>query len=98
MQIIISKNCILTITKGMKAMNQQNMNGMNKYILLKNMIIYEPISRIELSRMTGLSKMTITGLVKEYMDANVIRECGLADSTGGRKRTYLQVCMLALLI
>lgn len=78
-------------------MNQQSMNGMNKYILLKNMIIHEPISRIELSRMTGLSKMTITGLVKEYMDANIVRECGAADSTGGRKRTYLQVIPDALL-
>lgn len=75
----------------MIGMNQQNMNGINKYILLKNIIINEPISRIELSHLTGLSKMTITGLIKEYMEAGIVRECGAAESTGGRKRTYLQV-------
>lgn len=82
---------------GLIGMNQQNMNGLNKYILLKNIIIHEPISRIELSRLTGLSKMTITGLVKEYMEAGVVRECGEGDSTGGRKRTNLQAVPDALL-
>ncbi len=81
----------------MIGMNQQNMNGINKYILLKNIIINEPISRIELSHLTGLSKMTITGLIKEYMEAGIVRECGVADSTGGRKRTYLQVVPESLL-
>lgn len=74
----------------MIGMNHQNMNGINKYILLKNILIHEPISRIELSQLTGLSKMTITALIKEYMEAGIVRECGEADSTGGRKRTYLQ--------
>lgn len=81
----------------MIGMNQQNMNGINKYVLLKNIIINEPISRIELSHLTGLSKMTITGLIKEYMEAGIVRECGVADSTGGRKRTYLQVVPESLL-
>lgn len=81
----------------MIGMNQQNMNGINKYILLKNIIINEPISRIELSHLTGLSKMTVTGLIKEYIEAGVVMECGVADSTGGRKRTYLQVVPEALL-
>ncbi|MDE7330726.1 MAG: ROK family protein [Lachnospiraceae bacterium] len=81
----------------MIGMNQQNMNGINKYILLKNIIINEPISRIELSHLTGLSKMTVTGLIKEYMDAGIVQECGMADSTGGRRRTYLQVAPESLL-
>lgn len=81
----------------MIGMNQQNMNGINKYVLLKNIIINEPISRIELSHLTGLSKMTITGLIKEYMEAGIVRECGVANSTGGRKRTYLQVVPESLL-
>ena len=37
----------------MIGMNQQSMNGINKHILLKNIIIHEPISRIELSHLTG---------------------------------------------
>lgn len=81
----------------MIGMNQQNMNGINKHVLLKNIIINEPISRIELSRLTGLSKMTVTGLVKEYMDAGIVRECGAARSTGGRRRTYLQAAPESLL-
>ena len=81
----------------MVGMNQQNMNGINKYILLKNILINEPISRIELSHLTGLSKMTITGLIKEYMEAGTVRECGMAESTGGRRRTYLQVIPDSLL-
>lgn len=81
----------------MIGINQQNMNETNKYLLLKNIIIKEPISRIELSRLTGLSKMTVTCLIKEYIEAGIIRECGSADSTGGRKRTYLQAAPDALL-
>lgn len=81
----------------MIGMNQQNMNGINKYILLKNIIINEPISRIELSHMTGLSKMTVTGLIREYMDEGIVRECGAAESTGGRRRTYLQAVPESLL-
>lgn len=81
----------------MIGMNQQSMNGINKHILLKNIIIHEPISRIELSHLTGLSKMTVTGLVKEYLDEGIVRECGVAESTGGRRRTYLQAVPDSLL-
>lgn len=81
----------------MIGMNQQNMNGINKYVLLKNILIHEPISRIELSRLTGLSKMTVTGLIKEYIEAGIVRESGEADSTGGRKRTFLQAVPDSLL-
>jgi len=77
--------------------NHQNMNETNKYVLLKSILTKAPISRVELSQLTGLNKMTVTGLVNEFIEKGIVWECGEAKSTGGRKRTYLDVVPDSLL-
>jgi predicted NBD/HSP70 family sugar kinase len=81
----------------MIGVNHQNMNETNKYVLLKSIVTQAPISRAELSQITGLNKMTVTGLVNEYIEKGIVGECGEANSTGGRKRVFLDVLPDSLL-
>ena len=38
----------------MEGMNHHNMNGTNKYVLLKHLALQGPLSRVDLSNKTGL--------------------------------------------
>ncbi|TAH68303.1 MAG: ROK family protein [Anaerolineaceae bacterium] len=78
-------------------MNQRNMNDKNKGVLLKSIVTQGPMSRVKLSKLLGLSKMTITGIVNEYLAKGILQECGSASSTGGRKPMFLDVVPNSLL-
>lgn len=81
----------------MTGVNLQNMNETNKFLLLKTIIMQGPISRIELSKQTGLSKMTVTTLISEYIEKGIVRECGTTQSTVGRKPVLLEAVADSLL-
>ncbi len=74
----------------MTGVNLQDMNGMNKFLLLKTIVTQGPISRIELSKQTGLSKMTVTSLIGEYITKGIVRECGITQASVGRKPVLLE--------
>jgi DNA-binding Lrp family transcriptional regulator len=63
----------------------------NRQLLLQSIISGKGISRIALSRETGLSPSTVTSLVSELLEENILIESGLTLSTGGRARKDLQV-------
>ena len=65
----------------MIGINHTSMNGNNKYVIIKALATKGSMSRIELSKMSGLSKMTITAIVNEYIEQGIIRECGESDSS-----------------
>ena len=69
------------------------MNGTNKFLLLKMIATQGPISRISLSEKTGLSKMTVTALVNEYIEKGIVYECGLSQNQGssGRRPILLDI-------
>src|SRR4051812_22209720 len=50
------------------------------------------ISRAEISRRTGLSPSTVSTIVAELREANLVREIGAGASRGGRKPTLLAFC------
>lgn len=50
-----------------------------------------PISRTEISFLTGLTSSTITNLVNELIYHGLVRESGSAASQGGRRRTLLNL-------
>lgn len=81
----------------MIGINHQNMNGQNKYIILKAIVTQGPLSRMNLSQMTGLSKMAISSLTNDFIEKGILRECGVTQSTGGRKPTLLAVVPDSLL-
>ncbi|WP_375390219.1 ROK family protein, partial [uncultured Amnibacterium sp.] len=49
------------------------------------------VSRIELAEMSGLTGASITRIVKALLDAGLVVESGLADSTGGKRRSLLEL-------
>lgn len=50
-----------------------------------------PISRVELSEMTGLTQATISTLVRTLLTENIVVESGRAESTGGKPRRFLEL-------
>jgi predicted NBD/HSP70 family sugar kinase len=49
----------------------------------------QPLSRPDLSAVTGLSAASVTNVVRELIDEGIVLETGLADSNGGRPRAML---------
>jgi predicted NBD/HSP70 family sugar kinase len=52
---------------------------------------FSPISKIEISRLTGLNPATVTNIVNKLMDQHFIKIVGEDKSSGGRKPTLLAV-------
>ncbi|WP_108650046.1 ROK family protein [Dongshaea marina] len=52
---------------------------------------HQPLSRTELSRLSGLSTASITKISRELLDARVIRECGELHSLRGRHPILLEL-------
>lgn len=50
-----------------------------------------PLSRAGLASLTGLNKTTISSLVEELLDRDLVREIGLDAPTGGRPATLLEL-------
>lgn len=63
----------------------------NRSVLLSTLYLGDPQSRLELSRVTGLSQGTVSNVVGELIDEGLVVEAGLVDSDGGRPRTLLRV-------
>ena len=49
------------------------------------------ISRVELTRATGLTAATISTVVRRLIDDGLVLEVGRAESTGGKPRMLLQL-------
>lgn len=63
----------------------------NRQLLLQSVISGNGVSRIALSSETGLSPSTVTALVSELLEEEVLVETGLFLSTGGRGRKELKI-------
>ncbi len=50
-----------------------------------------PISRTDISKLTGLNIVTISNYVNEYINKNLVIERGLDVSSGGRKPTLIEL-------
>lgn len=72
-------------------MNSQYSKAQNKASILKLVCMNGAISRLELHRRTGLSKMTVTNLVGEFIEAGIMRQCGYEDNGIGRKTELIEV-------
>lgn len=81
----------------MIGINHTRMNDNNKYIILKALATKGSMSRMELSKMSKLSKMTITAIVNEYIEQGIIQECGESNSSGGRRAKLLEIPRESLL-
>ncbi|UOQ44260.1 ROK family transcriptional regulator [Halobacillus salinarum] len=49
-----------------------------------------PLSRVDISKQLNISKPTLTRIIEKLMEADILKEKGLAVSTGGRRPILLQ--------
>lgn len=72
-------------------MNNQYLKTLNKASIFKLVCIHGTISRLELHKRTGLSKMTVTNLVNEFIEAGFLRSGGTESSGLGRRTELIEI-------
>lgn len=75
----------------MESMNQIALRDTNAGLILRTIQDFAPVSRTEIAERTGLASSTVTVITKEFQNKRLIRECGRAISTGGRRPVLLEV-------
>jgi len=69
--------------------NQQVVKRNNKSLVLQMIIDKEPISRADIALVTGLNKGTVSSMVNELLEEELIYESGPGESSGGRRPVLL---------
>ncbi|MEI3606592.1 ROK family transcriptional regulator [Pseudogracilibacillus sp. SE30717A] len=69
----------------------QMMKSVNKSLILNKIRTNQPISRAQIAKETKLTPPTVSNIVKELLEQEIIKESDLGVSKGGRKPTMLQV-------
>lgn len=59
-----------------RGMNGSDIKRTNRGLFLKNIALGKAISRIELAKLTGLTKMTSGNITQELITMGIIKECG----------------------
>ena len=81
----------------LKASNSRQNKIQNRNTILKILATKAPISRVALSKMTGLSKMSLTNIISEFKEEGLVVETGIdSTATGKRKPVLLELCDGAL--
>lgn len=70
--------------------DQYLVKEINLSIVLDTILRRQPISRANISTMTGLNKGTVSSLVQELIERKLVFETGTGSSSGGRKPVLLQ--------
>lgn len=81
----------MTIAKA----DRKLMREINNMQVLQQIRNSSPISRLELADRTGLGLSTISNIVAELLENNLVREVGEGDSSGGRRPSLLDINELA---
>ncbi|MBN1266958.1 MAG: ROK family protein [Anaerolineales bacterium] len=78
---------------GKKSIDHSTMREMNLALILDTLRIHAPIARSTLSNLTGLNKVTVSSLVKELLDRELVRELGVDTSSSdiGRPAINLEL-------
>ena len=67
----------------------RDLRRINRQTVFRHLYIDGPISRLELSQLSGLSVGTIANVISELLAENLVLEAGFEASEGGRPRTIL---------
>jgi len=74
----------------MKTANHQYIRDVNKSIILETLIEFQPISRSEIAKKTGLNKSTVTRIIIDLLEKSLVLEIGnLEKANLGRKAILL---------
>lgn len=75
----------------LKIVDINDIRNINQTVLLHLIRERQPISRVEIARITGLRPGTISSIVNRLIRKGVIYEGAEGPSSGGRKPTYLNI-------
>lgn len=75
----------------MKKSNQGETRQHNSRLVLSTIYHMSEISRVDVSRRTGLTRTTVSEIVASFLEDGLLVETGLAPSTGGKPATLLRV-------
>lgn len=79
----------MAITKGI---NNSNLKAENRGLVLKMIATGEARTRIELAKKSGLSKMSLTNIINEFMKAHIVKETEIEKVKGaGRNPVILTI-------
>jgi len=73
-----------------KATHEQT-KAHNTRLILSHIYHHDEISRAELARITGLTRPTVSTIVSELLDSDLILETGQGPSSGGKPPTLLSI-------
>lgn len=74
-----------------KSWNSQKTKKINRKIVLEILHFNSPISRSEIADVTGLTRATVTNIIKEFEDLGLIEEVGKKSGTHGRRKSLLKI-------
>ena len=69
--------------------NQHVVKKKNKEMVLQTIIALAPLSRADIAQRSGLNKATVSSLVGELIQEELIYESGTGESSGGRRPVML---------
>lgn len=78
-----------------KTWNQQVVKRNNKALVLQLVMEKEPISRADIAQVSGLNKATVSSLVSELLEDDLVYESGPGKSSGGRRPVILHFNKIA---
>ena len=81
----------LAKSKELKIVDINDIRNINQTVLLHLIRERQPISRVDIARITGLRPGTISSIVNRLINRGVIFEGAEGPSSGGRKPTYLNI-------
>lgn len=67
----------------------QDMRRGNRSAVLRPLLLDAPLNRIALGRLTGLSSASVTNVITELLEEQLVVEAGTEESEGGRPRVQL---------
>lgn len=74
-----------------KGSNAYSIKQNNRALILNIIKHNDRVSRVDLSKLTGLSKGGITPIINELINLRLIRESGISDTKSGRKPITLEI-------
>lgn len=75
----------------METVDSTHMRTINSNILFKMIWQRQETSRADISRITGMSRSSVSAIVSELMDRGLVSEHGIGTSNGGRRPVMLSL-------
>lgn len=75
----------------MKKATQQQTKEHNRNLVLKTITDRESISRAEIARVTSLTRTTVSDIVADLIEGNLVSEIGIGSSQGGKNPILLSL-------